>query len=421
VHQVNKLAIVASNRQLRVAILLVGLASLLLSAFFIFRDSGIVPPHPMDQSFAETVDLHIRNNNGKLSFAYPNLQFSGGITANLVIGIYKLIVPVSHESLNWHVRIFSMVTYLVSSYALIFRFVKYDPAKLIAILLLATSGFQFIQPSSELIAGTSLSLFVLGASLRWPRLITSLFLAIFALCKVEFAVAAVAMALFWAWRDTSDTSSRGHGTKIAWGCFAFFGWISILLLPAFVLAGANPFSIDRSFLTISNTYIEFFQSHQFITISPGNLPSGPDLFAAKFPLAKSAMQFIINYPKYYIDYLGISSARSLCNTVLALKLLLVSGGLVLLNWKNLGGLKPYITLLILALAFTLLPAWLVVHVRVRYYAKVFPLIVALITAGCMEIAKKNAMAQRVFLWTSLGTIAIQIFSFKGMVEFSHYM
>jgi len=416
--QVNKFAIVASNRQLRTAILLMCLASLLLSAFFILRDTGIVPPHPMDQSFAETVDLHIRNNNGKLSFAYPNLQFSGGITANLVIGVYKLIVPVMHESLNWHVRIFSMVTYLVSGFALIFRFVKHDPAKLIAILLLATSGFQFIQPSSELIAGTSLSLFVLCASLRWPRLITSLFLAIFALCKVEFAVAAVAMALFWAWQDTS---SRGHGTKITWGCFAFFGWMAIFLVPAFVLAGANPFSSDRSFLTISNTYIEFFQGHQFITISPSNLPSGPDLFTAKFPLAKSAMQFIINYPKQYIDYLGISSARSVYNTVLALKLLLVSGGFVLLGWKDLGGLKPYITLLILALAFTLLPAWLVVHVRVRYYAKVFPLVVALIAAGSMEIAKKNAMGQRIFLLTSLGTIAMQLFSFKSMVEFSHYM
>lgn len=94
---------------------------------------------------------------------------------------------------------------------------------------------------------------------------------------------------------------------------------------------------------------------------------------------------------------------------------------MLLGWKDLGGLKPYITLLILALAFTLLPAWLVVHVRVRYYAKVFPLVVALIAAGSMEIAKKNAMGQRIFLLTSLGTIAMQLFSFKSMVEFSHYM
>jgi hypothetical protein len=415
---VKKLIIVASNRPLRTVTFLVCIASLLLSAFLILRGSGIVPPHPMDQSFAETVDLHIKNNNGKFVFAYPNLQYSGGITANLVIGLYKLIVPVTHESLNWHVRIFSMLIYLVSGFALIFRFVKYDPARLIAILLLATSGFQFIQPSSELIAGTSISLFVLCASLGWPPLVSSLFLAIFALSKVEFGVAAVAIALFWAWRGTS---SRGRETKTAWVCFAFFGWMAVFLLPAFALAGANPLSTDRSFLTISNTYIEFFQSHQFIALSPSNLPSGPDLFTAKFPLAKSAMQFITNYPKYYIDYLGVSSARSFYNTVLALKLLIVSGGFVLLGWKNLGGLKPYIVLLIIALAFTLLPAWLVVHVRERYYAKLFPLIVALITAGSMEIAKKNPMAQSVLLWTGLGTIAMQLFTFNHMVEFSHYM
>jgi hypothetical protein len=58
---------------------------------------------------------------------------------------------------------------------------------------------------------------------------------------------------------------------------------------------------------------------------------------------------------------------------------------------------------------------------VRYYAKFFPLIVALITAGSMEIAKKNAMAQRVLLWTSLGTIAMQLSLFNRMVESSHFL
>jgi hypothetical protein len=415
---VKKIAIVF-NEQLRTVILLTCLASLLLSAFLILRDSGIVPPHPMDQSFAETVDLQIKSNNGKPIFSYPNLQYSGGITSSLLIGLYKLIVPVTRESLNWHVRIFSMLVYLVSGFAVIFRFVKYDPARLLAILLLATSGFQFIQPSSELIAGASLSMFVLCASLGWPPLITSMFLAIFALTKVEFGVAAVAMALFWLWIGTS--SAYGRETKAVSTFFAFLGWMALFLLPAFVLAGANPFSTDRSFLTISNTYIEFFQNHQFTTLSPNNIPGGPALFAAKFPLAKSAMQFIINYPRDYIDYLGVSSGRSLYNTVLALKLLILSGGFVLLSWKNLGGLKFYIVLLLIALAFTLLPAWLVVHVRVRYFAKLFPLIVALITAGSMEIAKKNIMAQSVLLWTSLGTIAMQLVSFKNMVEFSHYM
>jgi hypothetical protein len=408
-----------NKRQFRAVLFLTCLACLLLSAFLILRDSGIVPPWPMDQSFAETVDLQIKNNNGKFVFSYPNLQYSGGISAGLVIGLYKLIVPVTHDSLNWHVRIFSMLIYLVSGFALIFRFVKYDPARLIAILLLATSGFQFIQPSSELIAGTSLSLFVLCASLGWPPLITSLFLAIFALSKVEFAVAAVAMALFWAWRDRSLVCGRER--QMPWVTLAFFGWTALFLLPAFVLAGANPFSTDRSFLTISNTYIEFFQSHQFITLSPSKIMSGPDLFAAKFPMAKSALQFIINYPKYYIDYLGVSSARSFYNTVVALKLLIVSGTFVLFGWKNLGGLKPYMVLLIMALAFTLLPAWLVVHVRERYYAKLFPLIVALITAGSIEIAKKNAMAQRILLWSSLGTIAMQLSLFNRMVESSHFL
>lgn len=414
-----KLFIAASTRPANAVVLSACIASLIISAFLILGDSGIVPPHPMDQSFAETVDLHIKNNNGKLMFAYPNLQYSGGIAANLVIGVYKLIVPVTRETLNWHVRIFSMFIYLVSGFALVFRFVKSDSARLVAILLLATSGFQFIQPSSELIAGAAFSLFVLSISLGWSPLIASLFLTVFALSKVEFALAAVVIALFWAWLDISLL--RGREKHIGWGFFAFIGWMSLFLLPAFFLAGANPFSSDRSFLTISNTYIEFFQSHQFIAPPSDGIPGGPVLFAAKYPLAKSASQFIVNYFSSYVDYLGVSSARSLFNTVLALKLLVVSGVFMLLGWKNLGEFKPYIVILIIALAFTLVPAWLVVHVRQRYYAKLFPLIVALLTAGCMELSKKNPMAKSILMWTSLGTILMQLLSFKNMIEFSHYL
>jgi len=45
---------------LRLAQRAILIATLLISAFLILRDSGIVPAAPMDQHFAETVDLHIR-------------------------------------------------------------------------------------------------------------------------------------------------------------------------------------------------------------------------------------------------------------------------------------------------------------------------------------------------------------------------
>ncbi len=405
------------NKQFRLAFFALALTSLFLSAAIILRDSGVVPPHPMDQSFAQTVDLHIKLNNGRLGFSYPNLQYSGGITASLLVGLYKLIVPYSQETLNWHVRIFSMLLYLLSGFGLLLRFVKHDLARLLALLVLVTSGFQFIQPSSELIAGTALSLFVLAASLSWPRWVASFFLSMFALCKVEFGVAALAMALVWIWKErrTSEDASA------TFGCLTFFGWMAFFLIPAFVLAGANPLSSDRSFLTISNTYIEFFQDHQFANTLPAKLLAGPSLFESKFPLAKSAKEFILFYPKRYLDYLGISSARSLFNTIVALKLVLLSFGFALLNWKYLGKLKPYIVFVVLATLLTLLPAWLVVHIRERYYAKLFPLIVALATAGCIEIAKKKAQAMTILTWTSIVTIFVQLFSFQRTVELSHFL
>jgi hypothetical protein len=51
-------------------------------------------------------------------FQYPNLQHAGGISSSLTAGLYKLIIPTTHENLNWHFRIFSMATLLISSFSL---------------------------------------------------------------------------------------------------------------------------------------------------------------------------------------------------------------------------------------------------------------------------------------------------------------
>jgi hypothetical protein len=52
-------------------------ASLIISAAFLLRDSGVVPGHPMDQSFASAADLSIRHTGGHWTFQYPSLQSSG--------------------------------------------------------------------------------------------------------------------------------------------------------------------------------------------------------------------------------------------------------------------------------------------------------------------------------------------------------
>jgi hypothetical protein len=131
---------------LRLAQRAILIATLLISAFLILRDSGIVPAAPMDQHFAETVDLHIRYAQNSWSFQYPALQNSGGITSSLIAGLYKLVIPTTHENLNWHIRILAMATYLVSTYFMANRFISSKPLQILAYLIIASSGFQFSSP-----------------------------------------------------------------------------------------------------------------------------------------------------------------------------------------------------------------------------------------------------------------------------------
>ncbi|MCS5698582.1 hypothetical protein NZK32_05945 [Cyanobium sp. FGCU-52] len=139
-------------------------ASILISAGFILMDTGVVPGFPMDQHFVETVNLAPRYLSGKWAFQYPSLQNSGGITSSLIAGIYKIVVPTNLENLNWHIRIFAMATFLISTFMLIRTYISDRAVEILAFLIIASSGFQLLQPSSDLFAGTLLSLFFISVA-----------------------------------------------------------------------------------------------------------------------------------------------------------------------------------------------------------------------------------------------------------------
>jgi hypothetical protein len=108
--------------------------ALIASALAILKDSGVVPAWPMDQSFAQVADLRIGKANGSWVFQYPNLQSSGAITSTLIAGLYKLIVPTTVDTLNWHIRILAMGMYLISVYMLILSFLRRISVRLTALL-----------------------------------------------------------------------------------------------------------------------------------------------------------------------------------------------------------------------------------------------------------------------------------------------
>lgn len=214
-------------------------AYLLISAGFIFRDSDVVPGQPMDQHFVETVNLSLRRLEGTWIFQYPSLQNSGGITASLIAGIYKLIVPTNQENLNWHIRIFAMTTYLITKFTMIRTFITVRATQILAYLIIACSGFQLLQPSSDLFAGTLLNLFFTGAVLRWPRPLKALCLAAFGLCKVDMILAALLLAVFWFWWE-----SRSGDKGSIRGLLYTILWIAIFLFPAFVVQGGGKSTIQ---------------------------------------------------------------------------------------------------------------------------------------------------------------------------------
>jgi len=273
--------------------LAVTLGFFILTVILIFMQSGVVPPHPQDQSFAGTADLRIRRVDGSWVFHYPTLGYSGGITSSLIAGIYKLIIPTTPDTLNWHIRILGSFVWLGSSLMLILGFIPTLPVRLLATLLVATSGYQFIQPTSELFAGGLFSLFIFASAKRWPYWLTALFLAAFGLAKVEMVAAAIFSAFAWWIWEWKKQRSKPY-LALFWTAL----WFGIFLFPGFVVSGADPASLSRSVFCFKLSYVDLFSRHQFSgpltadeVISSHSFAD--QVMARRFPGAHSVPQVIL--------------------------------------------------------------------------------------------------------------------------------
>jgi len=389
-------------------------AALLVSTFFILRDSGRPLAHPMDQSFILSADLRIGRFNGNWIFRYPNLMFSGGVSPNLIVGLYKLLVPTSPENINWHIRIFAMICYLGSSYLLILQLIKNAVLRILALTIIATSGFQFIQPSNEVIAGSLITLFLFAICVRWPLWITSFLLAMFGLAKVEFIVASLGMAAFWwLWENR-----RGNPHAI-WAFILTVSWLGLLLLPTLIVRGSNIEQFDRSMGSFFPTYVELSMPHQF---NPTNQPIYDvvaQLRAGQFRESTSVFKFITQHPQLYANYVGLSAVKGLPFFVHSFKLMLIPMATVVLAKAK--RVRPLLLLLLIAALFTLVPAWLLSYVRIRYLIKFFPAFIALAIAGSEELGDSRPWVNLI-LWTSgIVTIIWQLIYFNDMLANSHYM
>ena len=405
-----KIAAAGKSPHLLLALLALSIA---LSAAFILRDSGTPMPLPMDQSFVSGADLRIGRTHGVWSFHYPNIMFSGGISSTLTAGLYKLIIPTHPDNVNWHIRIFAMAAYLISSAMLIFRFINASSLRILAFLVIATSSFQFIQPSSELFAGTFLTMFLYAYVSQWPLSIVSLLLALFGLAKVEFILASCLIAFYcWLLRYRQGVSNPSRITIYT------LSWLFVFLAPSFFIQGSDPAMMDRSMVAFAFTYAELFYSHQFYGLPYSLDQSVEILYKGIFRESDSVLKFIINHPAKYFDFLCLSLGKGLFYLIQSLKFMLLPLAIIFVRPSKRLHLIIFVALI--ASICTLMPAWLFTYVRVRYFVKLYPILVVLATCTCEDNLALGKRAE-LLLWISgIGTIIWQLLYFNDMWLNSHF-
>ncbi|MEB3334738.1 MAG: hypothetical protein VKP70_07110 [Cyanobacteriota bacterium] len=380
--------------------------SLLISVLIILKGSGVVPKPLMDQHFVETVDLHLRWDNGTFSFQYPNLMHSGGITSSLIAGIYKLIIPTTPSTLNWHFKIFAMASCLVSSFFLLRTALpRALGLRILGFLIIATSGYQLLEPSSDVISAALLNLFFIAVLRRWSKLFTAFVLATFALCKVELILGATALALLWFAWEWKRGADKPYLAILLPALF-----LSLYLAPAFVLTGSNPLTSDRSSTAFFSAYRDFMRLHQFQLVPPTDQEADQAMRSTLFRDAPTFRDVLRQRPDLYFDYVGVSAARSLPNMIKVFKFMLIPFLLILSQVKSIQQHRFLLIGSALIATCILLPSWLVIFVRMRYIAKVLPVVTTATIACALELAARRKIYLKLTWLCGISTLAWQVAS-----------
>lgn len=390
--------------------------SIVISAAFILQDSGVVPAFPMDQAFVESANVRLYRDSGHWVFQYPALQNSSGITAYLIAGIYKLLIPTDSNNLNWHFRILSMLMYLGSSFFLIKAFVEDRWTRLLLFIIITTSGYQSIQPSSELIAGSLLAMTFIALRNSWPLALAAFFLATFGLCKVELVMGAVAAAIFWA------ILGGGKDEPKTWRFLPYtLGWMALLLIPGFFVQGGSPLAGNRSYLAFIATYVELFGPHQFVGNSNIAIDKSVEMVRKNIlGTSESVLAIALQHPMLYADFLALQTVKSLIGTAQGLKFISIPFLLVIARLRALRIIRPYIIMILVVAILTLGPAWLLAYIRLRYWVKLFPVVLVLTAWGCLLLGKNRKVPNQLFWICGIGTILWQLSMLSGIWRNSHF-
>jgi hypothetical protein len=349
------------------------ITSIAIHGYLILLGNGQAPMYPMDQGFVY-VDLHIYHNGTNWIFQYPHLSWAGGITGSLIVGLYKLLIPTSVETLNWHVKILSATLFLVSVF-LLARAYKLDLLSQAAVLaIVSTSGLLHLEPSTELFAGASLNFFATTIRSASKAVLQGVLLAVFSLIKVELLPVGLGVAVFWAVASVFSYKSTAAFLTAFFICLAGF------LAPEFYLYGIEELVSNRSFNAFYDSYCALFH--------PGSIANCLQIY---MPDAHSVRDVIQNHTAEYLAFLGAATIQSFREILFALNLVAFSPLLIFRHAFAPGQRDDQnltrITLLVLTLTFAVTIPFTYIHPR--YLTKLLGLLVVSGFLGLRAISAKK--------------------------------
>jgi hypothetical protein len=344
----------------------------------LLSQSGQVMDWPMDQSFVTRADLRLYQFPSGWVFHYPRFNWSGGVSASLLIGAYKLIVSPPAESLNWHAKGITTLLFLLSSYSLCVLFIRQWIFQALAFTVIASSALQFAEPSSDIIAASFFALFMISVRLGWPRLISSGLLVLFGVSKIQLLACSLGVGAVWYWWDFRQNRMRWQIP------FWMFFWLFLLMAPGFKLYGIDMIRTVKGLRTFATSYILLFSPHQFSLGSEPAVASSLDwreVMRSVFPGARTITDVLLRYPKKYLDFLLVSGVFTLFSVLQTMGLMLIP---FFQAWRLAAfpsSEKLSLRLLGAAACLSLLPPLLLRFISPRYLAVVFIPIVVLAAAA----------------------------------------
>jgi hypothetical protein len=307
--------------------------------------------------------------------------------------------------------------FLVSSFSLCRLFVRGWIFQAMAFLVIATSGLQFAEPSSDIIAASFFAFFLVSVRLRWPRLVSSGVLVLFGLSKIQLLTCSLGVGAVWYWWDFKLNRAR-------WQVPAFMlFWLFLLLAPGFKLYGIDMIRTVKGLRTFASSYMLVFSPHQFLA-RPDSLAGSSldwqEVMRSVFPGAQTVRDVILTYPRKYLDFLLVSGARSLYAFLLTMGFMVIPFLQALKLRAFPSSARLTMRFLGAAAFFTLLPPLLLRFISPRYLAVIFlPLVV--LSAGAAGVPRAPKTIKITFLVCSLLTLLLNLFLFGERLVKSPFM